>query len=154
MVKHCFILKPKITLIRFYSLPSYVPLVAIRCITRCHMLSLSVTNNDSLYHSLLLVVIRCHLLYHSLWLDVPLVSLFTNVHLNKANKGQNTRNISSPPTERNNRLSDRKWLIVWRFCQNRENYKTNSFFFFYQRSWKINNCYQQCIGYFRFTWIQ
>ena len=65
MVKHCFILKLKITLIRFYSLPSYVPLVAIRCITR-HMLSLSVTNNDSLYHSLLLVVIRCHLLYHSL----------------------------------------------------------------------------------------
>ena len=66
MVKHCFILKPKITLIRFYSLPSYVPLVVIRCITRCHVLSLSATHCHSLYQSLLLVVIRCHLLYHSL----------------------------------------------------------------------------------------
>ena len=139
--------------IRFHPMCHSLPFVVSLVVICCHSLSLVVIRCTNRCYSLSFVVTccttRCDSMYH-----VPLVCLFINDYLNKANKGQNTRNISSPPAERNNRLSDRKWLIVWRFCQNRENYKTNSFFFFYQRSWKINNCYQQCIGYFRFTWIQ
>ena len=43
---NCFILKPKITIIRFHSLHHLlsfvVPLIVIRCTTRCHSLSLDV----------------------------------------------------------------------------------------------------------------
>ena len=58
---NCFILKPKITFIRFHLLIFFVPsLLFVAIVSRCH----------SLYHSLslvvLLVVTRCHSLYHSL----------------------------------------------------------------------------------------
>ena len=78
----CFILKPKITLICFHSLLSFVSLVAIRCyslsfiVTRCHLLSLFVTRcttRHSLYYSLSLAVICCTPRCHSLSLVVPLV---------------------------------------------------------------------------------
>ena len=89
-----FILKPKIILIRFHLLSFVVPLVVISCTTGCHLLSLVVTCCHSLSlvvplfvtrcttpcHSLpfvvLLAVICCHSLYHSLSLDIPLVCLF------------------------------------------------------------------------------
>ena len=51
---NCFILKPKITFIRFHLLIFFVLLVVIRC--HCQSLPLVV----------LLVVTRCHSLYHSL----------------------------------------------------------------------------------------
>ena len=63
-LRSCFILKPKINLIRFHSLSFVVPVVVIRCTTHRHSLSL--------------VLIRCHSLYHSLSLDVPLVCFFIN----------------------------------------------------------------------------
>ena len=68
---------------RCYSLPLVVTLChslsffVTRCTTRCHSLY---TRCYSLYHSLSFVVTRCHchLLYHSLSLDVPLTCLFLN----------------------------------------------------------------------------
>ena len=59
---NCFILKPKINLIRFHLLSFVVPYVVTRCTTRCYSLSLVVSH----CHSLSLVVIRCHSLHHSL----------------------------------------------------------------------------------------
>ena len=63
ILHNCFVLKPKITLIRFHSLchslSFVVPLVVIRCTTS--------------YHSLSLVVIHCTTRCHSLSLVVPLV---------------------------------------------------------------------------------
>ena len=60
-----FVLKLKIILIRFHSLSFVKPLVVIRCITRCHSLSLVFTH----CHSLSLVVTRCR----PLSLVVPLI---------------------------------------------------------------------------------
>ena len=71
---NCFILKPKITLIRFHLLSFYVPFVVICCVTRCHSLlrvvicchSLSFAVLLSLSLVVLLVVTLFHLLYRSL----------------------------------------------------------------------------------------
>ena len=69
---NCFILKPKITLIRFHSLSFGVPLVVIHCTTRCHLLYPSLSFVVTRCRSLSLAVIRCHSLYHSLSLVVLL----------------------------------------------------------------------------------
>ena len=87
IVVYCFILKPKITLIRFNSLLFVVPLFGVICrSTRCHSLSIVITRCttrcDLLYYSLSLVVPlnvnRCATRCHSLPLDVTSVCLFIN----------------------------------------------------------------------------
>ena len=67
---NCFILKPKVTFIRFHLLIFFVPLVVIRC--HCQSLSLVVplivtrctTGCHSLSFAVPLVAIRCHSMYH------------------------------------------------------------------------------------------
>ena len=49
----------------YHSLSLVKSLVAIRCTTRCHSLSLVVIRCITCFHSLSLVVIRCHSMYHS-----------------------------------------------------------------------------------------
>ena len=66
---NCFILKPKITFIRFHLLIFFVLLVVIRC--HCQSLPIVVplivtrtTGCHSLSFAVPLVVIRCHSMYH------------------------------------------------------------------------------------------
>ena len=76
-LNNCFILKPKITLIRFHSLSFVLTVVVIRCttvVTRCHSLPLvatrCITRCHSLYYSLSFIVFRCTTCYHLLSLLV------------------------------------------------------------------------------------
>ena len=77
---NCFILRPKITLIRFHLHSFYVPFVVICCVTRCHSLSLVVIH----CYALSFVVTRCHSLYyyrcHSLYYLLPLFFICYTAH--------------------------------------------------------------------------
>ena len=85
-VTHCHLLSLVATrcTTRCHSLSLVVPLAVTRYTTFCHSLSLAVTSCTtrchSLYHSLSFVVSRCTTRCHSLSLDVPLVCLFINDH--------------------------------------------------------------------------
>ena len=92
-----------------------VPLLSLIAIF-CHSLSLVVllvvTLSHLLYWLLPLAVIRCHSLYHSLSLDVPLVCLFIN-NPKALKKKENV--------EKKNKGNDKTFSLKWKYIKMKAN---------------------------------